>query len=86
MTISFFVSTLAQVLILAIIIRSLLSFFPGVRALQPVSMSLNEALDPLLRPIQQRMRPLGGLDFSPMIAILLIAVIETVLLSLLAGH
>lgn len=86
MTISFFVGALAQILVFAIIIRSFLTFFPGVRALQPVSVTLNEALDPLLRPIQQRMRPVGGLDLSPMVAILLVVVVESVLLSLLAGH
>jgi YggT family protein len=86
MTVSFLVSTMAQVFMIAIIVRALLSWFPGVRALTPVAVFVNEATDPLLRPIQQRVRPFGGLDLSPLIAILLISVIESLLLGLLAGH
>ena len=40
--ISFLVATVAQVLILAIIARALLSWFPGWRALTPVTALLDE--------------------------------------------
>jgi len=86
MTLSFLVATLAEVLVLAIIVRALLSWFPAPRALVPVTTLLSEATDPILRPIQQRIRPVGGFDFSPIVAILLIGVVESLLLSLLAGH
>lgn len=86
MTLSFFVSTLAQVLILAIIVRAILSWFPVSRSLAPVSAVLNDVTDPVLVPIQRRLPALGGFDFSPVIAILLISVLESVVLSLLAGH
>ena len=45
-----------------------------------------DATDPILLPIQRRLGPVGGIDFSPLIAIVLISVVESVLLSLLAGH
>ena len=86
MTLSFIVATLAEVLVLAIIVRALLSWFPTPRALLPATALLSEATDPILRPIQQRIRPIGGFDFSPIVAILLIGVLESLLLSLLAGH
>lgn len=86
MTLSFLVATMAQLFILAIIARAVLSWFPGVRALTPVSTFLNEATNPVLQPIQQRLRPIGGFDFSPIVAILLVSVVESVLLSLLGGH
>jgi YggT family protein len=86
MTLSFLVATTAQLFIFAIIARAVLSWFPGVRALTPVSVFLHEATNPILQPIQQRLRPIGGFDFSPIVAILLISVLESLMLSLLAGH
>lgn len=86
MTLSFLVATMAQLFILAIIVRAVLSWFPGVRALIPVSTFVNEATNPVLRPIQQRIRPISGFDFSPIVAIILISVLESVLLNLLGGH
>ena len=86
MTLSFLVTTLAQLLMLAIIIRAVLSWFPASRTLAPVSAVLNDVTDPVLRPIQRRLPMFGGFDLSPLIAILLISVIESVVLTLLAGH
>ncbi|MGI8826662.1 MAG: YggT family protein [Chloroflexota bacterium] len=86
MTLSFLVVTVAQVLTIAIIIRALLSWFPASRTLTPVTAALNQATDPLLRPIQRRLPTLGGFDLSPLIAILLIGIVESMALNLLAGH
>lgn len=86
MTLSFLVTTLAQILTLAIIIRAVLSWFPPSRSLTPVYALLNEATDPVLRPIQRRLPTFGGFDLSPLVAILLIGVVESLMLSLLAGH
>lgn len=83
---SFFVATTAQLLIIAIIIRALLSWFPGSRTLAPVAVFLDQTTAPIMRPIQQRLRPMGGFDFSPLIAILLISVVESLLLGMLGGH
>ena len=84
--ISFLVETVAQVLILAIIARALLSWFPGWRALTPVTALLDEVTTPILRPIRRRMPALGGLDLSPLVAVLLIGVSESLVLGLLGGH
>jgi YggT family protein len=84
--ISFLVATVAQVLILAIIVRALLSWFPGWRALTPVAALLDEVTNPILRPLRRRLPVFGGLDLSPLVAVLLIGVIESVLLGLLVGH
>ena len=86
MTLSFFVATLAQLLIFAIIIRAILSWFPTSRTLAPVSAALNEVTDPVLRPIQTRLPAMGGFDLSPLIAIVLISVVESLVLNLLGGH
>ncbi len=86
MTISFLVTVLAQILILALLASAILSWLPKVRALTPVTTLLNGITYPVLTPIRRWMPIFGGLDFSLMIAILLISGVETLALALLAGH
>lgn len=86
MTLSFLVAGLAQILILAILVRTVLSWFPRSPALAPATGMLDNFTEPVLRPIRRHMPAFGGLDLSPMLAILCIAVAESVLLGVLAGH
>ena len=86
MTISYVISTLAELIFLAIIIRAILSWLPGISALQPIARFFNKITDPLIEPIRRRLPSAGGIDFSPIVAVLLIWVVETILLTLLAGH
>ena len=46
---------------------------------------LDSLVDPLLAPIRRVMPSLGGLDFSPMVLIILIQIVEDVLIMLLRG-
>ena len=82
--ISSLISLLAQLLFLAIIIRAILSWV-SVAALQPVARFFNMITDPLIEPIRRRMPPTSGVDFSPLVAVLLIWLVEYVLLFLLHG-
>ncbi|HEY7415295.1 MAG TPA: YggT family protein [Ktedonobacteraceae bacterium] len=86
MTISDLISTLAELLILAIIIRAILSWLTGVSVLAPIARFFNMITDPLIEPIRRRLPPVGGLDLSPLVALVLIWLVETVLLALLGGH
>lgn len=86
MTISYVISTLAELLILALIIRTLLSWLTGISALQPVAHFFNKITDPLIEPIRRRLPSVGGIDFSPFVALVLIWIVESLLLSVLAGH
>lgn len=86
MTISYVISTLAELALLAIIIRAVLSWLPGVSALQPVARFFVKITDPLIKPIRRYLPPIGGLDLSPLAAILLIWIAQNILLVLLAGH
>lgn len=85
MTLSFLVATLAQLLIVAIIIRAVLSWFPPSRTMTPVYALLADVTNPVLRPIQQRLPSLGGFDLSPLIAILALGLIEQIVISVLDG-
>jgi YggT family protein len=86
MTLSILAASLAQILVLAILLRSVLSWLPRSRTLAPVTGLLDDFTEPVLRPICRRMPMLGGLDLSPMLAIICTVVAESLLLGLLAGH
>jgi YggT family protein len=85
MTLSFLVATLAQLLTLAILVRAILSWFPGSRGLAPVTGLLDTVTEPLLGPIRRRLPMVGGFDLSPLLALLLIALAASLLLGVLAG-
>lgn len=55
----------------ALIIYVLLSWF-GDRGGNPVAILLGELVDPLLRPARRLLPPIGGLDLSPLIVMLLL--------------
>jgi YggT family protein len=86
MTISYVISTLAELVFLAIIISAVLSWLPGIPALQPVARFFNKITDPLIEPIRRRLPSVGGLDLSPIVAVLLIWLVENILLVVLAGR
>jgi YggT family protein len=79
------ISIVAELAVLALIVRAVLSWVPGVAALQPVARAVNRITDPLLEPIRRRLPSGGGIDFSPIVAVLLIWVVEYILLFLLHG-
>jgi YggT family protein len=86
MSISSVISIVAELLFLALIIRAVLSWLTGVVALQPIARFFNRVTDPILEPIRRIVPPLGGIDMSPLIAMLVIWLVESLLLTLLAGH
>jgi YggT family protein len=86
MTLSFLVVSLAQLLTLAIIVRAILSWFPAPRGLAPVTEFLYSFTEPVVGPIRRRLPLFGGIDLSPLLAIVLITFAESFLLGLLAGH
>src|SRR5437763_8679022 len=75
-----FISIFASVLTWAIIIRALLSWF-SIGGVQPVFRLLVEITEPVLAPIRRVLPTAGMLDFSPLVALLLIQVIRSILLS-----
>lgn len=62
----------AQALVLLVIVRALLSWFPSVNTHTGVGRLVYRATDPILRPIQRVLPAPGGIDLSPVVAILLI--------------
>lgn len=70
-----------QLLILLIVIQAVLSFF--MSPFHPVRSFLDRIVGPLLRPIQRVVPPLASIDFSPLILIILLQVIESLLIRLI---
>jgi YggT family protein len=62
----------------AIIIRGLLPWF-GVDYYNPFMQFLIQLTEPLLAPLRAYVPPVGGLDFTPMIALILLWVFEQLL-------
>lgn len=79
-----FVSILGTVLTFAILIRALMSWFmpAGGGGMMSVLLDITE---PVLAPIRRVLPPVGGIDFSPLLAIVLVQIVSQVMVSLLAG-
>jgi YggT family protein len=77
-----FVVVLARALNVAILARILISWIPVDRNNRFVIL-LYDITEPILGPIRRLMPSLGGLDLSPMIALILVELAERVLLTLI---
>jgi YggT family protein len=66
------VSYAVQIIVLLIIIRAVMSFFPNMDRSHPVVRTLDQVVEPMLMPFQRLIPPMGGLDLSPMVAILVL--------------
>ncbi len=78
-----FINLVADGLILVVIVDAVLSFV--VPPWHPWRQALDRIVEPLLRPIRRALPPIGGLDFSPLVLIILIGLVRQFLLRLLYG-
>lgn len=65
---------------LILLARVLLSWFPNIDRSNPIIQFIYDITEPVLRPIRDLLPPTGGIDFSPLIVILLIQVLTRFLL------
>ncbi len=65
---------------LLILARILLSWFPNVDHSNPLIRLVNDATEPILRPIRNMMPQTGMFDFSPIFVLLIIQVLRTFLI------
>ena len=68
-----------------IIVRIVLSFVVSPVSRNPFVEMVRTATDPILRPIRSVMRDTGMIDLLPMVAILLLQVLERLLMSVMNG-
>jgi YggT family protein len=83
------VSDAVQLLTLLIVVRAILSWIPTADYGHPIIRFIVRVTDPVLEPVRRLLPPLGGLDLSPIIAILLLQfagqLLIRILVNLLAG-
>ncbi len=77
-----FINALSQLLVLLVIVAVILSYF--MDPYHPVRRSIDGVVEPMLAPIRRVVPSLGGLDFSPLVLIILIQLISTIIIRLLS--
>jgi YggT family protein len=79
--------SIIQILIYAIILRAILSwvFAAGIRnsLLFSIDRFLGSVTSPIMKPLHRYLPRTGGVDFSPMIAVILLALFSRILLAIL---
>jgi YggT family protein len=78
-----FINVLAGALTLAIFVRVILSWIPNARLPFGLGEFVWNVSEPVLAPIRRAMPFFGGIDFSPLVALLAIQLVSTVLLRVL---
>ena len=76
------INALSQALVLIVFLSAILSFF--MDPYHPVRRGVDNLVRPLLDPIRRIIPPVGGLDFSPLVLILLIQFIARIIIGLLS--
>ena len=74
------VSAIGTFLYLAIIGRSILSWFPNISHDNPLVQFVYAVTEPILSPIRKVVPRAGMFDFTPMIAIIIIFIVQGILL------
>ena len=77
------VRTLADILILLVVVKVVISYF--MSPYQPFRQKIDQFVDPLLNPIRKVVPLIGMMDFSPLVLILIVQIVEYLLVNLLYG-
>lgn len=78
------INAFVSVLTLTVIIYTLLRFL--LDTYHPLISALGQVIEPMLAPIRKHVPPMGGLDFSPLIFIILLQVLGSILTALLRNY
>jgi YggT family protein len=68
---------------LIILVWCILSFFPRVDPRHPIVRALEQLTSPVLTPLRRMLPPVGGMDFSPLLALFLLEVVKGLVVQLL---
>ncbi|MBP1761364.1 MAG: hypothetical protein H6Q64_906 [Firmicutes bacterium] len=78
------VNVMFEVYTFLIIAEVLMSWVPHDRY-HPVFRFIEEVTEPVLRPFRRLIPVVGGIDFSPIVALMAVELVRRVILSLLIG-
>jgi YggT family protein len=73
----------ANIFSLLVIVKVLLSYF--MSPYHPIRQTIDQLVEPLLAPIRNRMPMVGMLDFSPIVLLIGIQIIEFLLVTIFAS-
>ncbi len=79
-----FIDLLFSALTLAIIARAFLSWLP-MDPYNPIIRIVHQITDPILAPLQRVIPPMGMMDISPIVALVILQVLQTLIHNLLLG-
>jgi len=82
------INLLFNVFYILLIVRIIFSFIqvsPYHPTWGPIMRFVYETTEPVLAPVRRLMPSMGGLDFSPMIVLILASVLRNILIQLLVG-
>ena len=74
-----FIDLLLQALTWLILIRVLISWIPNLDQFHPIVRLLRQATDPILEPARRIIPPIGGMDISPIVVILVLQGLQMLL-------
>ena len=77
------ITVVSQILVLLVFISVILSYF--MDPYHPIRRGVDNIVAPMLSPIRRVVPPVGMLDFSPLVLILLIQLVRSLLVSLLGN-
>jgi YggT family protein len=83
-TVITFIHILATVLVVAIIIRALMSWIMPQDG-SGLTRVLLDITEPILAPIRRVLPPVAGIDFSPILALILVQLVSQLVTQLLAS-
>lgn len=78
---AYLIFLLIRLIILLVIVHVVLSYF--MSPYHPVRQAIDRFVEPMLMPIRQFVPPVGGLDFSPLVLILIVQLVGSLLINLL---
>ena len=80
-----FVDVLFQILIFAILIDALISWFP-IPPTSPIVRILDDITEPILAPLRRVVPRLGMFDITPIVAMFLLEILNNIIDSGLSGY
>jgi YggT family protein len=71
----------SQLIIIVVIVQTFLTYF--LSPFHPVRQMIDRFVNPMLAPIRRVLPQTGPLDFSPLVLIILVQILDTILTSIL---
>ena len=80
-----FIDLIFTVFTFTIIAHALLSWFPIDRYNNPVARVLDQIVAPILEPLRRIVPPVGMMDITPIVALIILQILQAVIDNLLGG-